>query len=110
MDRMEQTSRNYLPDPTISSIDLADPLVVLERGQAPDRPMPAFFTAVGTKDPILDDTRRLKAALDRLGVTCEARYYPGEPHAFNALVWRESAKEFWRETHAFLDRFVPGDP
>ncbi|MEK6606195.1 MAG: alpha/beta hydrolase [Myxococcota bacterium] len=88
------------------SLDLADPLLVFERGQPPDRPLPPFFAAVGTRDPLLDDTRRLARALERLGGTCEARYYDGEPHAFHALVFRRNARRCWRDAFAFLDRYV----
>jgi len=88
------------------ALDLADPLVVFERGEPPDRRIPAFFVPVGTKDPLLDDTRRLKAALDRMGVPCEAGYYEGEVHAFHAMVWRKPAKRCWRDILAFLDRHL----
>ena len=63
-------------DPAVPS-GLADPLLLLESDQTPERPLPPFFAPVGTKDPLLPDTRRLKAALDRRGVPCQARYYPG---------------------------------
>jgi len=66
--------------------------------------LPAFFAPVGTRDPLLDDTRRLERALRRMGVSCEARYYLGELHAFPALVWRKNAQRCWRDTFAFLDR------
>lgn len=84
-------------------IELADPLLVVERGEKPARPLPPFFLSVGTKDLLLDDTRRMKAALDRMGVPCEARYYPGEVHAFQALVFRPNARLFWGHCYAFLD-------
>jgi acetyl esterase len=90
--------------------DLADPLLWLENAEPPPRPLPPFFAGVGTADPLLDDTRRLKAALDRLGVPCEVRYYPREIHAFHAFVWRPNARAFWRETFAFLDRYLPEPP
>ncbi len=89
------------------SLDLADPLVVLERGGfAPARALPPFFAAVGTRDPLLDDTRRLEKALGDLGVPCEARYYPGGIHAFHALVWSRDARRCWRDALAFLDRHL----
>ncbi|RMG17900.1 MAG: hypothetical protein D6729_07965 [Deltaproteobacteria bacterium] len=31
------------------------------------------------------------------------RVYPGEVHAFHALVWRRNARLAWRETFAFLE-------
>lgn len=86
------------------TLDLADPLVALERGPALDRPLPPFFAAVGTRDPLLDDTRRLARALGGLDVPCEARYYPGGIHAFHALVWDRDARRCWRDALAFLDR------
>jgi len=87
--------------------DLADPVVALERGTPPARPLPPFFLPVGTKDPLLHDTRRLAAALERLETPVEARYYPGEVHAFHAMIFRENARRCWRDTFDFLDRHVP---
>jgi acetyl esterase len=101
-DRLEETELAYLGRERRDA-PLADPLVVLEKGDKPDRPLPPFFTFAGTKDPLLDDTRRLEAALGKLGVPCRAKYYPGEVHAFHALVWRPNAIHTWRETFAFLD-------
>jgi len=111
-DRLHEVERSYLPatHPHGAARDLADPLVWLERADPPARPLPPFFAGVGTADVLLDDTRRLKAALDRLGAPCEVKYYPGEIHAFHALVWRAQAKAFWRDTFAFLERRVPPGP
>jgi acetyl esterase len=105
-DRLDEVSHAYLrgarPD-THGGLELADPLVLLERGEAPERALPPFFAVVGTRDPLLDDTRRLKRALDRLGVRCDVRYYPGELHAFHALVFRPNAVQCWRDTYRFAD-------
>lgn len=87
--------------------DLADPLHIFERGARPARPLPPFFIPVGTKDPLLDDTRRLERALRAMGVPCEARYYPGEIHAFHALVWRKQAKRCWQDQIHFLRGYAP---
>ncbi|MFH2006244.1 MAG: alpha/beta hydrolase [bacterium] len=108
-DRIVEASRAYLPRPTEhgATLDLADPLTVLERGDPPDRPLPPFYVAVGTKDPLLDDTRRLAAALQGRGVPCTARYFPGEMHAFHALVWRRQARQCWREQFEFLETHLP---
>lgn len=110
-DRLLEVERAYLGEvPPEVSRDLADPLVFLERaadeGSAPPRPLPAFFSGVGTADPLLDDTRRLKAALDRLGVANQVDYYPREPHAFHAFAWRPNARAFWRRTASFLDEHL----
>lgn len=87
-------------------LDLADPLLVFERGIPPERPLPAFFLPVGTRDPLLDDTRRMRRALDALGVPVRASYYPGEIHAFHALVFREVARDCWAEIFAFADQHL----
>ena len=123
----------YLGHAPPADCDLADPLCVFERAgiagasfdsgvaDAPpalrmhgtpappitfDRQLPPFFAPVGTRDPLLDDTRRLEKALARLNVPCEARYYPDEIHAFHALVWRAQARACWRDALAFLDRHL----
>jgi acetyl esterase len=106
---MHKTSRSYLQALDHgATLELADPLVVFERGAAArfDRRLPAFFVPVGTRDPLLDDTRRLEKALAALGVPCEARYYPGGLHAFHALVWDPAARRCWRDALAFLDRHL----
>jgi acetyl esterase len=108
--RILEISTGYLgghpAPPGHEDLDLADPLVFLERGLPPERPLPPFFAPVGTADPILDDTRRLAAALARLGVPCRAEYYPGEPHAFHALIWRENARHCWAHCFEFLHEHI----
>lgn len=94
---------------TPETMELADPLLLFENGPPPDRPPPPFFIPVGTRDPLLDDTRRMDAALRRMGVPSEARYYPGEIHAFHAMVWRSPARRCWRDAFAFLDRHLRAD-
>ncbi len=106
-DRLDEVSRAYLGRARLDeprALDLADPLVLLEREEAPARALPPFFLSVGTADPLLDDTRRLAAALERRGVPVEARYYPREMHAFQALVFRRAARDCWQSTFAFLGR------
>ena len=104
-DRMEEIERGYLGGaPPEHGLDLANPLVLLESEVEPRRPLPPFFAPVGTKDPILDDTRRLERALARRGVACETTYYPGEPHAFYAFVFRENARRCWADAYRFVER------
>jgi acetyl esterase len=87
--------------------ELADPLRIIESADASfARPLPPFFAPVGTRDPLLDDTRRLAAALERRRVPCEARYYRGGIHAFHAMVWDPAARRCWRDALAFLDRHM----
>jgi acetyl esterase len=89
--------------------ELADPLLILEQGKLPARPLPACFAFVGTRDPVLDDTRRAAAALRRMHVPHEVRYYPGELHAFHALGFRRAARDCWRDKLAFLERALAED-
>lgn len=110
-DRLEEVARAYLPTERAddsTSLDFADPLLVFERGITPARELPAFFLPVGTKDVLLDDTRRLARALDELGAPHSSHYYPGEIHAFHALVWRPQARKCWRQKFAFLEEHVRG--
>jgi len=86
--------------------ELADPLLLLESEEPSQRPLPPFFLPVGTADPLLDDTRRMAAALDRRGVEHEAHYFEGEPHAFDALIFRKNARRCWQRRFEFLDRVL----
>jgi acetyl esterase len=111
-DRLHEVETAYLGEgarPGDPRFDLCDPLRVLERGVPPERPLPACFASVGTCDPLLDDTRRLRAAYERLGAPCEARYYPGELHAFQALVFRARARACWRDTFTFFEKHLGMD-
>ena len=108
-DRLQETAEAYLGhDASIhgESAELADPLLLLEQGLPTERPLPPMFAGVGTADPLLDDTRRLARALDRLRVPHEARYYPGEIHAFHAFVFRQAARRCWEDQFAFIDRYL----
>lgn len=104
LEGMNEAYVGRLHDRAPGELDLADPLHVFERRERPDRPLPGFFVPIGTRDPLLDDTRRLDRALKAMGVECEARYYEGELHAFHALLWRRQARRCWREQLAFLGR------
>jgi acetyl esterase len=107
-DRVSEVAQAYLGDagPGGAGHDLADPLVLFERADPPDRPIPPFCMSVGTKDPLLDDTRRMAVALGRLGVDVDVDYYRGEVHAFQAFLWRKNARRSWAQTFRFLNRVV----
>ena len=105
-DRLIEASKGYLGREQTSDLDLADPLVFLEKGVPPIRPLPPFYACVGTKDPLIDDTRRLGAALEDLKVPCKISIYPNEVHAFHALLWRRVARECWREQFRFLKPLI----
>lgn len=105
-DRLVEAAGAYLPNKDMEPMTtppMADPLRVLERAEKTDRPLPPIFAAVGTKDPLLDDTRRLARTTERLGGYCEDRYYDGELHSFHALMWRDNARKYWCDLFDFLE-------
>ena len=93
-----------------SAIELADPLVLIERTEKWQRPLPPFFITCGRADPILHDSQRLEQALTKAKVPHTAKYYLHEPHAFHAFVFRKRARQCWRDTYAFLDKHLPTKP
>jgi len=101
LDRLEEVSHAYVGR-SPGDVGLADPLLIFEGDAPADRPLPPFFLTCGTADVLIDDTRRLHTALTRRGAFSEARYYPGEPHAFHALIFRQSARQHWADTFEFL--------
>lgn len=109
-DRLEEVTDAYLHGVTLrdrSTLELADPVVALERNGAPDRPLPPFFLPCGTWDVLLGDSHRLHAALLKQGSTAsEVREYPRAPHAFHAFVVTPQARACWNDTFAFLDRHL----
>jgi acetyl esterase len=109
VDRLFEACTAYL-DPERSGsaeTELADPLLLLEGDQPLERPLPPFFVPVGTRDPLLDDSVRLEAALKRRSTPCVAPRYAGQGHAFHTLLWRSAAQQCWRDTFAFLDHHLP---
>lgn len=98
----------YLPGDGVDCA-LADPVCVVEQ-HAPDRPAPPFFLPCGTRDPLIEDSRRMAAALRAHGVPAELREYAGEVHAFHAFYWLNSSRRCWAEMHAFLERAVSASP
>jgi acetyl esterase len=102
-DRLVEVQENYLQG-AHGPGTLADPLLVARRLGTPRTALPPFFLPVGTADPLLLDTRELADALRRLGAVAEDRYYPGELHAFQALIWRRQARACWRHSFDFLER------
>ena len=88
---------------------LASPLRLFEKPPVlGSRPLPPFFTTVGTADPLLSDTIRLSDALERRDTECELHVFRGEIHAFNVLLWRAAAREQWGALFDFLDTHMHG--
>lgn len=73
----------------------ADPLLLLETLDAPERPLPAVLVPWGTADPIASDSERLVRALERLEAPVHAHPEPGAGHAYHALPGRK-ADNTWR--------------
>jgi acetyl esterase len=100
--RLRAIAASYVPSgPSVFS-ELANPIKILEAKPPLTRPMPRFFATVGTSDPLLEDSERLSAALKQFGPEHEVRFYLGEPHAFQALLYRPQAKVCWQDTERFL--------
>jgi len=105
-DRINQVCTSYLgqelEEIKEGDFGLADPLMMLESQEKPIRALPDFFLTCGTRDPLLHDTRRLHQALANKGADCDMKIYAGGGHAFHAFVWKELAKECWRDHFNFL--------
>lgn len=107
-DRIVRVANDYLPDEGQSSeTELASPLTILEKMEQAPENFPAVFAPVGDADPVVDDTRRLGSALDRLGIRNEIREYPKGGHAFHAFLSTQAAQECWRDTFQFLNKHLP---
>jgi len=117
-DYMRIIKESYLPDDKSiqqaaaegmeSIYDFANPILFFESSRClnPSRPLPAFCLAVGTKDPILDDTRRLARALRQLQVKHIENYYEGEQHAFHAVPWKYNTMIFWDDAFTFIEEHM----
>jgi acetyl esterase len=91
----------------VEGAPLASPLRLLAApATGGARPPPPFFAAAGTADPLLDDSRRLQAAIEARGGLCRLEIFPGEIHGFNALIWRKAAQDKWRAVGEFLRHHV----
>lgn len=103
-DRLVETGHGYVPPGTPAP--LADPLCIIEQAEPPERDLPPMFIPCGTRDPLLDDSRRLADALAARTVPHDLRVYPGGVHAFHAFAFREDARQCWRDHRAFFDAWV----
>ncbi|KAG5363280.1 Carboxylesterase NlhH [Yarrowia sp. B02] len=113
-DRLEQIGHGYVGKEAAKTVgdkrtELANPLLILESDVQPDRHLPAFFATCGTKDILIYDTKRLIPALKKHGAVAEAVYYPGEGHAFQAMVFKKQAKNCWADELRFTKRILTQD-
>ena len=107
--QIRNVSDAYLQvDPRLpaGALELADPLLLLEQHRAPVRKIPACFAAVGVRDPLLPDTRRLTEAALAHGVAARAAYYPQQLHGFHALGRPRVVLQCWSDTFDFLSEHV----
>lgn len=104
-DRLRETTEAYLGGLSFEhphQLDLADPLVALDRDEPTARPLPPFFIPCGDSDVLKHDSLRLQAALERRGIDAEAKLYPGGMHAFHAFVFTRQARACWHDMREFL--------
>ena len=94
----------YLPDSGNLDTTMADPLLLLESDTPSVRPLPPFFIPAAGRDPLREDSLRLEGALRAREVEATCEIYPGEMHAFHALIWRKHARACWRQTLRFARR------
>ncbi|MCX7807168.1 MAG: alpha/beta hydrolase [Deltaproteobacteria bacterium] len=110
LDRIEEVSHAYLghlSHPSMvgsEALTFADPLIFFEKKPSPSRPLPPIMITCGTRDVLLEDSQRLDRALKALGAPVETVFYPGEPHAFHAFIFRDAAQKWWKDTFEFLAR------
>ena len=98
-------SEAYLPVQhpyTDAELQLANPLQLFENKASFSKPLPKMFLPVGTSDPVLNDTQRLEKALRNYEGDFLVRYYGGQPHVFHGMLWKDSAKQCWKDTFTFL--------
>ena len=105
-DRISSVCQEYLGDESNAG-SLADPLVILESDWVPERPFPPTMSLVGTKDPIIDDTRRLGRALDDRKIPNSIQIYPGGIHGFHIAFWTERGQRAWADQFDFLNAYYP---
>jgi acetyl esterase/lipase len=98
-DRIEEIAIGYLDG--VDDTELADPLCVLEAREGPLALAPMFIP-VGAVDPVLDDSRRLAAALARLRVPHELGVYAVGGHDFNTQLFRAQAQRCFEDGRRFL--------
>lgn len=109
-DRIQTVCEDYLGPlgtQVRSEAVLANPLSLLESDVEAVRPLPSMYIAVGSADPIADDSYRLGRALDRRGVPHSIDVYRGETHAFHAFIWRQAAQRCWQTHVEVLNDVLP---
>ena len=99
----------YLSYSRVADRSMADPLLVFESDAVAARPIPPFFIPAGGRDPLKADSQRLHSALRAREVEASCEVYPGELHAFHALIWRTQARACWRESLRLARKWAAPD-
>jgi acetyl esterase len=106
-DRITSVCKGYYQNQAGFSPTLADPLLILEESSSPSRTLPPFCSVTSTGDPIISDSLRLQAAVEKMGGTCELLQYEKEMHAFHLFYFRSKAKDSWQKMLAFITAQLP---
>jgi acetyl esterase/lipase len=88
----------------IAEYPFLSPLTWLEDGYVAERPLPPFFIDCGTRDPLLNQSRRLAKALQEAATSAELLVVPGGIHAYDALGTPAQQLQKWEAVTRFLDR------
>ena len=110
LSRLYDIAAAYLGDATAKfrpQAALADPIVMLEAGFTPRKPLPPTFVGVGGADPLVADSQRLATHLALRAVPHTLRVYPSARHAFFALNRGPQTPIMWADIAAFLARHMP---
>ncbi len=107
VEQMQQIERLYLGARRCQGADLADPVRLLEASPKLERPLCPIFASVGSRDPLIDDTRRAQVACKQLGGEFRTQIYESARHAFQAIIFRSDAQASWRDSLDFLAKHRP---
>jgi acetyl esterase len=109
--RMASIAVDYLPEggrdpsawaePTFVDPRL-DPLLYLEQTPTLSAALPAMFVSSGSRDAVLEDSLRLRAALADSQVPCALDVLADAGHSFQGFLFRADVREVWQRCFAFL--------
>jgi acetyl esterase len=109
--RMASIAVDYLPEggndqrawaePTFVDPRL-DPLLYLEQTSTLPAALPAMFVSSGSRDAVLEDSLRLRAALVDSPVPCALDVLANAGHSFQGFLFRADVRAVWQRCFAFL--------
>jgi acetyl esterase/lipase len=98
--RIKVICEGYLGDPEGAA--LASPLHLIEQADDGLDALPPTLAICGTSDPMLGDTVRLGAVIERHAMNGRVVLYPDVNHAFHAFPGKQSRKA-WADQLTFLN-------